>query len=284
MFKVKVTGPDGILCNVSLPQPNNNLQSLLQNAGVQTLLSGIKLARPDPAAHLDIEIKARDEVGRRLLHAFSDTGTLEDLNNAANMVSHANLQIKAQLKQAVLDERFHDAAEMKEAVREMSLDAGNASETYYFPLAGSMWSEEYGQFEEMDDGYIADQAGTIGEYFAVCSACDMESRGAYYKGPGADKLLLADWGFEMLNGELYGKVDVRLSEPMTEKEESALRDWIREVNSDGIGRSFERQPIPTDIGNLHISLWTDSENYFICDAGEIQENLEQHQGIEFGGM
>ncbi len=284
MFKVKVTGPDGILCNVSLPQPNNNLQSLLQNAGVQTLLSGIKLARPDPAAHLDIEIRARDEVGRRLLHAFSDTGTLEDLNNAVNMVSHANQQIKAQLKEAVLDERFHDAAEMKEAVRVMSLNAGKASETYYFPLAGRMWSEEYGEYVEMDESYVAEYAGEIGEYFAVCAVCDMESRGAYYKGPGADKLLLADWGFEALNGELYGKVDVRLSEPMTEKEESALRDWIREVNSDGIGRSFERQPISTDIGNLHISLWTDSEDYFIRDADEMQEKLEQHQGIEFGGM
>jgi hypothetical protein len=284
MFKVKVTGPDGALCRISLPQPNSNLQNLFQNAGVQTLLSGIKLARPDPTAHFDIEIKARDNVGRHLLRAFSDTGTLEDLNNAVNMVSHANRQIKAQLKEAVLDERFHDAAEMKEAVREMSLNAGKASETYYFPLAGSMWSEEYGEYVEMDESYIAEHAREIGKYFAVCSACDMESRGAYYKGPGADKLLLADWGFEALNGELYGKVDVRLSEPMTEKEESALRDWIRGVNSDGIGRSFERQPVSTGMGGLHISLWTDSEDYFICDADEMQEKLEQHQGIEFGGM
>lgn len=47
MFKVKVTGPDSILCSASLPQPNNNLQNLFHNAGVQTLLSGIKIARSD---------------------------------------------------------------------------------------------------------------------------------------------------------------------------------------------------------------------------------------------
>ena len=29
----------------------------------------------------------------------------------------------------------------------------------------------------MDESYIAEHAGEIGEYFAVCSACDMESRG-----------------------------------------------------------------------------------------------------------
>lgn len=284
MFKVKVTGPDSILCSASLPQPNNSLQYLFHNAGVQTLLSGIKIARSGPTSPYEIEIKARDDAGRCLLHAFSDTGTLEDLNHAANMVSHAKKCIKAELKQAVLDERFQDTAEMKEAIREMSRDAGAISETYYFPLAGSMWSEEYGQYVEMDESYIVEHAGEIGEYFAVCSACDMESRGAYYKGPGADKLLLADWNFEELAGELYGRVDVRLTKPMTEKEESALRDWIREVNADGIGRSFERQPISTDRGALHISLWTDSDNYFIYDAEEMQENLEQSQEMGMRGI
>ncbi len=283
MFKAKVTGPDGALYRINLPQPNNNLQSLLQKVGVQTLPSYIKLSRPDLSA-FNIEIKARDETGRRLLRAFSDTGTLEDLNHAANMVSHAKKCIKAELKQAVLDERFQDTAELKEAIREMSRDAGAISEAYYFPLAGSMWSEKYGQFVEMDESYIAEHAGEIGEYFAVCSACDMESRGAYYQGPGSDKLLLADWSFETLEGELYGRVDVRLTEPMTEKEENAFRDWIREVNADGIGRSFERQPVSTDMGALHISLWTDSDNYFIYDAEEMQENLEQSQEMRMGGM
>lgn len=128
MFKAKVTGPDGALYRINLPQPNNNLQSLLQKAGVQTLPSYIKLSRPDLSA-FNIEIKARDETGRRLLRAFSDTGTLEDLNHAANMVSHAKKCIKAELKQAVLNERFQDTAELKEAIREMSRDAGAISES-----------------------------------------------------------------------------------------------------------------------------------------------------------
>ena len=135
----------------------------------------------------------------------------------------------------------------------------------------------------MDESYIAEHAGEIGEYFAVCSACDMESRGAYYQGPGSDKLLLADWSFETLEGELYGRVDVRLTEPMTEKEENAFRDWIREVNADGIGRSFERQPVSTDMGALHISLWTDSDNYFIYDAEEMQRAVDGHMETVYMG-
>lgn len=194
------------------------------------------------------------------------------------MVSHAKKCIKAELKQAVLDERFQDTAEMKEAIREMSRDAGAVSKTYYFPLAGSMWSEEYGEYVEMDESYIAEHAGEIGEYFAVCSACDMESRGAYYKGAGADKLLLADWGFIDLE-----VVDVRLTEPMTKEEEKELRDWIRGQNSDGLGEGFEQWEIPTGRGNLYVSFWDSGKDYFIKDDEEMDEYLE-HIGQQFGGM
>ena len=190
MFKAKVTGPDGALYRINLPQPNNNLQSLLQNVGVQTLLSHIKLSRPDLSA-FNIEIKARDETGRRLLRASSDTGTLEDLDNAANVLSHAKKCIKAQLKQAVLEERFHDAAELKEAVREMSHDAGKASETYYFPLAGSMW-----RWMRVT---LRSTPGRSESILPYARPVIWRAGGAYYKGPGAYKLLLADWNFAGLD-------------------------------------------------------------------------------------
>ena len=104
-----------------------------------------------------------------------------------------------------------------------------------------------------------------------------------FRESGADKLLLADWGFEVMGDELYGKVDVRLTEPMTEEEEKELRDWIRGQNSDGLGEGFEQREIPTDRGDLSVSFWDSGEGYFIKDDEEMDEYLG-HFGQRFGGM
>ena len=86
-----------------------------------------------------------------------------------------------------------------------------------------------------------------------------------------------------MDDELYGKVDVRLTEPMTEEEEKELRDWIRGQNSDGLGEGFEQREIPTDRGDLSVSFWDSGEGYFIKDDEEMDEYLG-HFGQRFGGM
>ena len=96
-------------------------------------------------------------------------------------------------------------------------------------------------------------------------------------------LSLADWGFEVLDNELYGRVDIRLTEPMTEEEENELREWIRGQNSDGLGEGYEQQGIPTDRGNLYVSFWDSGTGYFIKDSEEMDEYLG-HSGQQFGGM
>lgn len=97
------------------------------------------------------------------------------------------------------------------------------------------------------------------------------------------QLGLADWGFEVLDDELYGKVDIRLTEPMTEEEENELWEWIHGQNSDGLGEGYEQQEIPTDRGNLYVSFWDSGTGYFIKDSEEMDEYLG-HSGLQFGGM
>ena len=78
------------------------------------------------------------------------------------------------------------------------------------------------------------------------------------------------------------RFDVRLTEPMTEEEEKELRDWIRGQNSDGLGEGFEQRPINTDEGDLYVSYWNSSDEYFLCTEDELDEHLEPHQGM--GGI
>ena len=82
---------------------------------------------------------------------------------------------------------------------------------------------------------------------------------------------LAGFGFE-------------LREELTEKEKADLIDWVRGQNSDGAFECLDELPIETGYGGLAISLWNDSDGYFVCDREELDEYMSQHNSIQMGGM
>ena len=165
----------------------------------------------------------------------------------------------------------------------MIYDAGTVSQTYYFPLTGKIWDDEYGEELPAGKRFLRGHEEEIRETFAEYTRRDVDNMSVHFRGPGADKLILADWGFEVLDNKLYGRVDIRLTGPMTEEEEKELRDWICGQNSDGLGEGFEQREIPTGRGDLYVSFWDSGKDYFIKDDAEMDEHLG-HTGQQFGGM
>ena len=68
------------------------------------------------------------------------------------------------------------------------------------------------------------------------------------------------------------------------KEKADLIDWVRGQNSDGAFECLDELPIETGYGGLAISLWNDSDDYFVCDREELDEYMSQHNSIQMGGM
>ena len=159
--------------------------------------------------------------------------------------------------------------------------ASAAHETYYFPLTGKLWDDEYGEELKAGQRRIAANEDIIRERFQ--QYLDRDNMAAYYNDAGADKLLLADWGFEAVGEELYGTVSVYLTEPMTEEEESALREWISGQNSDGLGEGFEQQAIELDEYELYVSFWDSGKGYYIKNEAEMEDYLGI-SGQQMGGM
>lgn len=218
-----------------------------------------------------------------MIHLFPEEYTLDDANDMAHIVTQASDLIKEELEQNIIHDQYHTAKELRADIHQMTYDAGTVSKTYYFPLTGKIWDDEYGEELPAGKRFLLGQEDEIRDSFSRYTRRDIDNMSAYYNDAGADKLLLADWGFEVLDDELYGKVDVRLTEPMTEEEENELREWIHGQNSDGLGEGYEQQEIPTDRGNLYVSFWDSGAGYFIKDSEEMDEYLG-HSGLQFGGM
>ena len=149
---------------------------------------------------------------------------------------------------------------------------------FYFPLTVNISERgEWGWLDAgEDDGVYADKyRGEIERKFDGYNDYDMvdyfdESDSATAKA----KLQSMIWGFESVNGCLYGKVDVTLSEELTEEETEAVKDYICGQNSDGLGEGFEQQNIKISYDEeIHVSFWYYGDNYWIYDEDEFNKKI-----------
>lgn len=98
------------------------------------------------------------------------------------------------------------------------------------------------------------------------------------------KLVSAVWTVDKYKGKLYGRIDCRFKEEMTEDEIGIFKDWLLGQCSDGFGEHFEQQPIRTEEGDLFVSFWHSSDGYFLCTEDELDNCIEKTQGMQIGGM
>lgn len=148
---------------------------------------------------------------------------------------------------------------------------------FYFPLTVSVcerdedgyWTDDYVQY---DGRYADDYRSHIEKRFDGYNDDDMveyfdESETAQAK------LQSMIWGFESVNGCLYGKVNVTLSEELTPEEIEAVKEYICGQNSDGLGEGFEQQEIRTDDGEIYVSFWYYGDSYWIYDEDEFNSKI-----------
>ena len=151
---------------------------------------------------------------------------------------------------------------------------------FYFPLTVRVrgrgeydWSDDY---EEYDGAYAHGYRNIIEEKFDGYNDEDMvdyfhEDDSATVK----TKLQSMIWGFESVRGCLYGKVNVTLSEELTEEEVEVVKNYICGQNSDGLGEGFEQQEIRISYDEeIYVSFWYYGDNYWIYDEKEFNEKIK----------
>ena len=151
---------------------------------------------------------------------------------------------------------------------------------FYFPLTVNVseredygWSDGY----EYDGVYADEHRGAIERRFDGYNDYDMvdyfdESDSKTAKA----KLQSMIWGFESVNGCLYGKVNVTLSEELTEEETEAVKEYVCGQNSDGLGEGFEQQEIRIGYDEeIYVSFWHYGDDYWIYDEDEFNSKIRK---------
>jgi len=80
---------------------------------------------------------------------------------------------------------------------------------------------------------------------------------------------------EIIGGKLWAVAELEITEPLTEDEVDALRDYLSGQYSDGFGEGFEQREIKVDDGELYVHLWQMGDEFFI----DTQEQFAKRLGI-----
>ena len=281
MIKAKITNQFGAALERELPLDIHQFYHDMREAGINKPPRNI-LLHDDKGVGL--HLSADSEIGSRLLRVFSKGDTLADANTVAFAVSTAREEILTDLEQNIIHNQYLTKEMLFDDIQAMAQAAGPVKLAFYCPLVGQLDDGECDEYIDVGSGFLTAYQDQIEQGIANEQAPEMGDMAQYMdRNAGvAAKLMSAVWTVEEMDDRLLGRIDCHLKEPLTAEEMSDLREEILGQCSDGLGEGFEQRPIETDEGDLYVSYWNSSDDYFLCTENELDEHMEPHQGM--GGM
>lgn len=241
--------------------------------------------RDNEESDIQVKLYSDNDFGSHLALIFKETDTLEDVQIAVSAISNAPDEVKEQLEEYVLNDQISTQEELYDTIREIKESIAPIITTFYCPLTGQLHDDEYGDINDVGADYIRTYTDEIEDALKAYQSPDMEMAEYITDHLTAKaKLVMATWSIDMIDGTPYGRIDCRSAEAFTAEEIEALKDGITGQNSDGLGEGFEQRPIKTDEGDLYVSLWHSGDDYFVHTQEEMDEFLNQNNGMKIGGM
>lgn len=85
----------------------------------------------------------------------------------------------------------------------------------------------------------------------------------------AAKVVSAHLKVADVDGELYGVLECKIRDPLTEEEIKILKDFWTGQMSDGWGEGFEQQPLTVEDGEIYISFWSRKSFWSVMTEREL---------------
>ena len=227
------------------------------------------------------EFTSTDPIGQKLISLIRPTDLLSDVDVAVHQIKAEATSIRETLCQHLLNGDLDTIEDIKVDRDRLLEEMCGARQAYYFPLTCSV-TDENGELYESDASELTQYSEQIQDAVEKDQARDIDTMAMYFwcHNPKLNdsiqsKLLTAVWGVEEIRGQLYGRVEVTSTVPLTAEETAAMKAWISGQNSDGLGEGFEQRPIETDYGDIYVHFWNSGSDYFLSTTEELNLDLAQ---------
>lgn len=287
MYKALVRH-SGLAVLLDLPSDPFPLQYDLSQIGIRSRLRDIPI-KDDEGSEIQVKLSADSDIGNSLVVLFKPSHSLEDANLCAHMVENARPELLEELEQHIVHGQYYSPQAVMADIKAMTEELIGITVNYYCPLQIHMTDEEYGDWFEVDNGYGIANEDAIREFVKHEQDRDLHNMADYFDGSAGAraKLISADWDVQEVGGELYGVIRTGLREPFSPEEE---QEWIDELigqAADGFGEGLEQREIKTDDGDIYVSFWHSSDDYFMENETDFRQRMSDNHSFgeqQIGGI
>ncbi len=227
-----------------------------------------------------VKLSADDELGNHLIRLFRKTDTLEDVRSVSELLHGLRDDIRSQVESRILDDRYVTKEDLFRDVRDLKISFASDKLSFYCPLVGYVIDHEDGEEYEPQNHLLLAHEDEINELLRQAQQPELDM--GKYLGDQAqlpNRILLAEWYIEDVCGTMYGRIDCYLNRKLNTEEVERLRQAGIGQNSDGLGETLEQRPIPVEDGELYVSFWNSSEDYFLFTEEEFDDYIQIHSEI-----
>lgn len=283
MLLVKVENGRNTLL-MELPCKRMLMAEHLASIRISAPASDIKCIDAEDAP-IKVKILGVSEFAGKLASLISPEDSLSLVNTTCEMYQNLPYKNKLEAMAVVLHNQVDSMRDFLRYMMDHRMQDTIAK--YYCPLAATVYAyDQYGNLEdypdEYDGSFLTAHEEKIRNLIHRYDSCCKENLAEYFFGSNSAvaKLKEVHFGTQNVSGILYGCIRAELTEPFTEEEEAEFLDWLEGQCSDGYGEGLEQRPISIDEGDLYVSFWNGSDNYFLLNSDDFDAHLS---GQKMGG-
>lgn len=225
------------------------------------------------------EFTSYNPLGQKLISLIRPGDLLSDVDVAIHQIKAAPQAIQNAMRQNLMDGCFKTIGDIQIGRDKLLEEMCGYRQIFYFPLTCSTEDDD-GELHEDDTVDLSSYLDEIQDALEMNQARDVDTMAMFFWTPDREindsirsKILTCVWNAAEIGGTPYGQVTVTATEPFTEKEVAAMKEWICGQNSDGLGEGFEDHPIETEYGDIYVHFWHSGDDYYIITDNELDQEL-----------
>ena len=233
---------------------------------------------------IKINFFGKSEFEKKLISLIRPGNRLSTINCICGFYENLPSADKIDIQDAVMSGKVFSFSDFGKLVIDRRQQ--DVTEYYYCPLVARVYlCDGYGGYDEYPDDYdgdfLAQYEDKIRKLIKQEELCG-ENLAAYFAGSdgAVSKLKEIHFGTQNVDGIIYGKIRVELTERLTDEENAEIKEFLIGQCADGFGESLEQREIEIPEGIMYVSFWN-ADYYFMLNEDEFDNRLT---GLEMGGI
>ena len=233
---------------------------------------------------IKVTFSGESEFESRLISLIRPGNRLSTINCICGFYENLPSVDKIDIQDAVMSGKVFSFSDFGKLVIDRRQQ--DVTEYYYCPLVAKVYlRDEYGDYDEYPDdydGYYLTQYENKIRKLIKQEELHGENLAMYFAGSdgAVSKLKEIHFGTHNVDGIIYGKIRVELTEQLTEEEDAEIKEFLIGQCADGFGEDLEQREIEIPEGIMYVSFWN-ADDYFMLGEEEFDERLT---GLEMGGI